>query len=114
MRLFRLRESNCLRSKRNTHTYHARKPLHHREVGTFGSAMLFDELDCECICDLIHVSAPAIRLLIKNKPHDKFILITDAMRAKAMPDGESELGGQHVIVKNGEARLKDGTLAGSF
>ena len=35
------------------------------------------------------------------------------MRAKHMPDGESELGGQVVIVKNGEARLKDGTLAGS-
>ena len=40
-------------------------------------------------------------------------LITDAMRAKHMPDGVSELGGQVVIVKNGEARLENGTLAGS-
>jgi hypothetical protein len=40
-------------------------------------------------------------------------LITDAMRAKHMPDGDYELGGQPVIVKNGEARLHNGTLAGS-
>ncbi|MBQ7373832.1 MAG: N-acetylglucosamine-6-phosphate deacetylase [Clostridia bacterium] len=96
-----------------THTYNAQTPVHHREVGVVGSAMLFDELNCEAICDLIHLSAPAIRLLIKNKPRDKFTLITDAMRAKGMPDGLSELGGQVVIVKDGEARLQDGTLAGS-
>lgn len=96
-----------------THTYNAMKPLHHREVGTVGSGLLFDELNCECICDGIHVSGPAIQLLHKNKPADKMTLITDAMRAKHMPDGVSELGGQVVIVKNGEARLENGTLAGS-
>lgn len=96
-----------------THTYNAMKPVHHREVGTVGSAYLFNELACECICDGIHVSGPAIRLLHKNKPNDKFVLITDAMRAKHLPDGVSELGGQVVIVKNGEARLENGTLAGS-
>lgn len=100
-------------AKNVTHTFNAQKPLHHREIGTVGSAMLFDELNCELICDTIHVSVPAIKLLIKNKPKDKLTLITDAMRAKHMPDGESELGGQLVIVKNGEARLADGTLAGS-
>lgn len=96
-----------------THTYNAMKPVHHREVGTVGAAYLFNELACECICDGIHVSGPAIRLLHKNKPNDKFVLITDAMRAKHLPDGVSELGGQVVIVKNGEARLENGTLAGS-
>ena len=96
-----------------TNTYNAMKPLHHREVGTVGSGFLFDELNCECICDGIHVSGPAIQLLHKNKPADKMTLITDAMRAKHMPDGVSELGGQVVIVKNGEARLENGTLAGS-
>ena len=96
-----------------THTYNAIRPLHHREIGTVGAALLFDELYTEIICDLIHVSTPAIKLLVKNKPKDKMILITDAMRAKGLPDGISELGGQTVIVKNGEARLQTGTLAGS-
>lgn len=96
-----------------THTYNAQTGLHHREAGVVGAAMLLDDLNCEMICDTIHVSVPAIRLVIKNKPHGKFTLITDAMRAKGMPDGLSELGGQQVFVKNGEARLADGTLAGS-
>lgn len=96
-----------------THTYNAQTGIHHRDVGVVGCAMLHDELSCELICDLIHVSAPAIKLILKNKPSDKVILITDSMRAKHLPDGESELGGQLVLVKNGEARLSDGTLAGS-
>jgi N-acetylglucosamine-6-phosphate deacetylase len=96
-----------------THTFNAQKPLHHREIGTVGSALLFDELNCELICDTIHVCVPAIKLVVKSKPHNKVTLITDAMRAKHMPDGDYELGGQPVIVKNGEARLHNGTLAGS-
>ncbi len=97
-----------------THTYNAQKGVHHREIGTAGSAMLLDELNCEAICDLIHLSVPAIKLLIKNKPHDKVTLVTDSMRAKHLADGLSELGGQTVIVKNGEARLENGALAGSI
>ncbi len=100
-------------AKNVTHTYNAQSALHHREIGVVGSAMLLDELNCELIADTIHVSVPAMKLLIKNKPADKLTLITDAMRAKGIPDGVSELGGQTVYVKNGEARLEDGTLAGS-
>ena len=96
-----------------THTYNAMKGIHHREVGTVGAVFLFDELNAEVICDGIHVSSPAIQLLYKNKPHNKFTLVTDAMRAKHMPDGDYELGGQPVIVKNNEARLPNGVLAGS-
>lgn len=100
-------------AKNITHTYNAMKPLHHREIGTVGSALLYDELNCELICDGIHVSIPAINLLRKCKPANKLTLVTDAMRAKHMPDGEYELGGQPVFVKNGEARLAAGNLAGS-
>lgn len=96
-----------------THTYNAQRPIHHREIGVPGSAMLIDSLNAEIIADTIHVSVPAIKLLAKNKPKNKLTLITDAMRAKHMPDGISELGGQTVYVKNGEARLINGALAGS-
>ena len=96
-----------------THTYNAQSPLHHREIGVVGSALLLEDLYCELICDTIHVSVPAMQLLVKNKRADKLALITDAMRAKGLADGVSELGGQTVYVKCGEARLADGTLAGS-
>ncbi len=96
-----------------THTYNAQSALHHREIGTVGSAMLYDELQTELIADGIHVSVPAMKLLAKCKKDDSLILITDAMRAKGLPDGVSELGGQTVYVKDGQARLEDGTLAGS-
>ena len=96
-----------------THTFNAQTGAHHREMGVAGSALLLDDLNCEMICDTVHVSVPAIRLALKCKASDKFTLITDSMRAKGLPGGESELGGQKVFVQNGEARLADGTLAGS-
>ncbi len=94
-----------------THTYNAMSPLSHREVGVTGGAMI-ENVYNELICDGIHVGYPAITLLFNNKK-DKIILITDSMRAKGIGDGVSSLAGQTVYVKNGEARLADGTLAGS-
>ncbi|HPX71939.1 MAG TPA: amidohydrolase family protein, partial [Acholeplasmataceae bacterium] len=61
----------------------------------------------------IHVSPPAVKLLINNKGLKNIILISDAMRGKWLPDGISELGGQKVIIKDGTARLESGNLAGS-
>lgn len=96
-----------------THTYNAQSPVHHREIGVVGTAMLCDALCTELICDTIHVSLPAIALMLRNKPHDKVILITDAMRAKGLCDGVYDLGGQDVYVRGNEARLANGALAGS-
>lgn len=96
-----------------THTYNAMKPLHHREAGVVGAALLSDSAYCEMICDLIHLNKNAIKVLYKAKGKDKLIAITDGIEAKHLPDGQYQLGGQPVYVKNGEARLIDGTLAGS-
>jgi len=100
-------------AKSITHTFNAQSGIGHREIGAAGAALLLDEINCEMICDTVHVSVPAIKLALKCKPTEKFTLITDSMRAKGLSDGESELGGQKVFVANGEARLTDGTLAGS-
>lgn len=96
-----------------THTFNAQSPVHHRDIGAAGSALLYDSLACEIIADTIHVSVPALKLLFKSKNRASVILITDAMRAKSLPDGVSELGGQTVYKRGNEARLADGTLAGS-
>ena len=97
-----------------THTYNAQRGIHHRDIGVVGSAMLDDRLQSEIICDLIHVSPAAIKLLYKNKGKDGICLITDSMEAKYMPDGQYSLGGQPVFVKENSARLENGTLAGSI
>lgn len=96
-----------------THTYNAMKGLHHREAGTVGGIFLCDSIYSELICDLVHVSSDAIKVLYKIKGQDKITLITDGIEAKHLPDGKYKLGGQDVYVKGKEARLADGTLAGS-
>jgi len=96
-----------------THVYNAMRGLHHREVGTLGGSLLADDIYCELIADLVHVSPPAIKILYKMKGKAKIILITDAIEAKHLPDGVFRLGGQEVYVKGDEARLASGVLAGS-
>ncbi len=96
-----------------THTFNAQTPLHHREPGVPGAAMTDDRLFCEMICDGVHLHGDIIRLLARCKGPRLAVAITDALEAAGMPEGEYALGGQKVYVKNGEARLADGTLAGS-
>lgn len=96
-----------------THTFNAQRRFTHRDVGVVGIALLDDRLRCELICDLIHVAPDAVKLLYKCKGQDRLILITDSMEGKHLSEGRYALGGQDVIVKDGAARLEDGTLAGS-
>jgi len=97
-----------------THIFNAMTGFSHRSPGVVGAALFSPELIVEMISDGIHLHALAMRMVTKIKEMEKIVLITDAMRAAGMPDGLYELGGQEVSVKNGEARLADGTLAGSI
>ena len=95
-----------------THLFNAMNPLHHREPNIIGAVLEDDNISCDIIADTIHIHPSLFKILFKLKG-DKLVLITDAMRAGCLYDGEYSLGGQRVFVKDGEARLKDGTLAGS-
>lgn len=96
-----------------THTYNAMTPLTHRAPGVVGAVMLNDSVYAELILDGIHVSFPAARVLLKMKGTDKLTLITDSLEAAGLENGTYRLGTYDVYVKDGEARLEDGTLAGS-
>lgn len=96
-----------------THLYNAQREFKHREPGVTGHVLLEDNIYCELISDGFHVCPDMIKLAYKLKGPERIELITDAMRAKGMPEGISELGGQKVIVKDKQARLENGTLAGS-
>lgn len=95
-----------------THIFNAMTPFNHRKPGIVG-AIFTSDISCELIADLIHVHPAIFNILINLVHTDRMVLITDSMRAGCIKSGVSELGGQKVIVKNGAARLEDGTLAGS-
>lgn len=94
-----------------THLFNAQTPLHHRNPGVVGAALLRD-VYTELICDTFHVHKGLFELIAKIKG-DKLVLITDCTRAGGMPDGEYTLGGQKIIVNGIECLLEDGTIAGS-
>ena len=96
-----------------THTFNAMRPLNHREPGTVGAALDLPQLRCELIADNIHVHPAVMKLLVNAKGPDKVILITDSISAAGMPEGVYPFEGFQVTIKDGAARLEDGTLAGS-
>jgi len=90
----------------------------YRYAGVIESAYIIDDIDVEIIADGIHLPPPLLKLVYKIKGADKTALITDAMRAAGMPEGESILGnlknGLKVIVEDGVAKLPDrSSFAGS-
>ena len=97
-----------------THTYNAMTPLTHRAPGVVGAVMINDSVYAELILDGVHVNYAAAKALLRAKGKDKVILITDSLEAAGLEDGTYLLGNQDVYVKNGEARLANGALAGSI
>lgn len=95
-----------------THLYNAMGGLEAREPGPAGAALTDPESYAELILDLHHVHPASVRVALAAKP-ERLHLVTDAIRACGLGDGDSELCGQSVTVKDGAARLADGTLAGS-
>jgi N-acetylglucosamine-6-phosphate deacetylase len=92
-----------------THAYNGMRPLHHREPGPVAAA-LDAGATCEVINDQVHVHPAAVRLIA----HGSVALVTDAIDAAGRGDGQYRLGGQEVVVAEGQARLADnGALAGS-
>jgi N-acetylglucosamine-6-phosphate deacetylase len=94
-----------------THLFNGMRPLHHREPGIVGAALV-SGIACEVINDGVHVH-PAITTLVASVPR-RMVFVTDAVRAAGMGDGDFFVGGLHVRVSNGQARLAGtDTLAGS-
>lgn len=95
-----------------THLFNAMPSIHHRTPGVIGAAAEREDVVAELICDGLHVHPSAVRMAFRLFP-GRVCLISDALRCAGMPDGEYELGGQPVFLKDNIARLADGTIAGS-
>ena len=96
-----------------THCFNGMQGFGHRDLGTVGAAMAIPELDCELIADNIHVHPAAQKILLDVKGLNRVILVTDAIRAAGLPDGEYAFGDRNVSLRSGAVRLPDGSLAGS-
>ena len=96
-----------------THLYNAMPAIHHRKPGVIAAAAEAEAVSAELISDGQHVHPASVRLAFRIFGAGRMVLISDSLRCCGMPDGEYELGGQQVFLKDGIARLADGTIAGS-
>lgn len=96
-----------------THLFNGMNPIHHREPGVPGTALTQDGWTVEVIADTVHLHPAILKMAWLCKGADRCALVSDAMEATLMGDGVYELGGQKVIVRDGQARLEAGNLAGS-
>ncbi|HPT83103.1 MAG TPA: N-acetylglucosamine-6-phosphate deacetylase [Limnochordia bacterium] len=96
-----------------THTYNGMRGLHHREPGVVGAVLATPGLYGELIADLIHVHPGAIKVLLRALGPERIVLVTDSVQATGLPDGEYVLGDHKIYVRDGAARLPEGSLAGS-
>ena len=95
-----------------THLFNAMPAFTHRAPGVVGAASDFAE-HIEMICDGIHLNPSVVRAVFNMFGPDRMCIISDAMQACGMPNGEYSLGGQKVFMTDGLATLADGTIAGS-
>ncbi len=96
-----------------THMFNTMSGFDPREPGVVGAVLVHDELTAELICDGVHVHPAAMNLLSRIKGSEKVVLVTDAVRAAGMPNGEYKFGRQRITVMDGVSRLESGNLAGS-
>ena len=99
--------------KQATHLFNAMRGIHQREPGAVTALLLANSVKAELIVDGLHLHPAIVELAYSLKNKDHILLVTDAMRAKCLGDGQYELGGQLANVRGGVATLSDGTLAGS-
>jgi len=101
-----------------THLFNAMRGIHHREPGPIPHLLTDDRTNVELIADGFHLHPDVLRMSLAAAGPERVMLVSDAMAASGMPDGEFQLGGRAVRVRDGQARLitddsEPGTIAGS-
>lgn len=99
-----------------THLFNAQSGLHHRKPGVVGAAFDVGRANgvrAEIICDGFHIHPATLRIAFREMGEDGTVIISDSMKAAGCPDGDYDLGGQPVYVRDGKALLADGTIAAS-
>ncbi|OGO32846.1 MAG: N-acetylglucosamine-6-phosphate deacetylase [Chloroflexi bacterium RBG_16_54_18] len=95
-----------------THTFNGMPGLHHRVPGPVGAVLSDGRIFAQLIADGAHLHSAVVRLAVATKGIHRSVLITDAVRAAGLPDGEFDLAGDKIIVQGGVSRTLASGLAG--
>lgn len=96
-----------------THLFNAMAGINHREKSTALSALINDDIYTEIIADGVHLSNDVINLVLKSKPENKVILVSDSLPLAKSNLKEMDFAGEKVFYDGEKATSKEGTIAGS-
>ncbi len=96
-----------------THFMNAMSPLHHRAPGPVAWGLLRDDVTCDFIADGVHLDPQILKLLLKTKTANHLTLISDAVAAAGLGDGDYQIWGETITVKDGRTNNSTGSIAGS-
>ncbi len=96
-----------------THTFNAMRDFSHRDPGILGAVLTTPHVWAELIADGVHVSPSAVNLCIQCKQSGRILLVSDAVSATGMPDGQYRLADFEITLSGGVCRTREGQLAGS-
>ena len=96
-----------------THFMNAMTPLHHRAPGPVDWGLMNDGVTCDLIADGIHLDPAILKLILRNKTSQRVSLISDAVAAAGLADGEYQIWGETIVVRNGRTQNSNGNIAGS-
>ncbi|HKO97976.1 MAG TPA: N-acetylglucosamine-6-phosphate deacetylase [Pyrinomonadaceae bacterium] len=96
-----------------THFMNAMSPLHHRAPGPVAWGLLRDEVTCDFIADGVHLDPQILKLLLKTKTPNHLTMISDSVAAAGLGDGDYQIWGETIRVKDGRTSNSAGSIAGS-
>ncbi len=96
-----------------THFFNAMTPMHHRSPGPVAWGLYNDRITCDVIADGHHCDPFMLKLLVKTKTSDRVSLISDSVMPTGLGDGEYDMWGETVVVRNGRTENEKGSIAGS-
>jgi len=98
-----------------THTANVMSGIHHRNMGGLGACLLNDGVDCEVICDCLHISAEMLEIMFRVKDYSRFMMISDSTPTSGAPTGRYDFGqfGLVNVSEEGFCLTDTGRLAGS-
>jgi len=98
----------------STHLFNAMSRMEHRNPNAVGAILIHSEMSCEIIADNFHIHPDLLQLLLRDKPIEKIILITDGLKPTEQREGPFFANGEEVVFHDGAFhRVSDGVIAGS-